>query len=281
MKGDVVGAISDWVAGRSASLTWLEADRYVWSFFAGRPENWHSDPAGVAAATSKAQAMLRSDVLEVSLTGPFAAGLAAAAGVEAVTEALASEQGRRVLAETVDALDYALGASTDLALVCPSPRRLLGGVEEVDFYAMDDVATALLEVARSVAGHRLAALVIVASPPSEDERESWSTMIQAAAHYGWASVARLEGVASAAGPAQLVDTDLVLLPDASPAGLGEERRYGGGLVREFWENSAEADLVAVDALARPFRFGQVPIQVEPEAVLRRLDQLASARDGRI
>ncbi|MDA8209476.1 MAG: hypothetical protein M0Z92_10820 [Actinomycetota bacterium] len=276
-----MGAIAEWVAGRSAGLTWLEADRYVWNFFAGRPVNWHSDPGALAGATAKAQAMLRSDVQEVLITGPFEPGLASAAGADAVAEALGSEAGRRMLAETVDALDYALGGRTDLALVCPSPPRLLSGAEAADFYAMDDVAAALLEVARSVAGRRLAALVIEASPPGEDEMESWATMIQAAAHYGWASAVRLQGVESAGGLAQQVGADLLLLPDAPPAALGEGRRCGGGLVREFWEPGAAGDLLAAQALALPFRFGEVPAEVEPEALLRRLDQLAGVEGGRI
>lgn len=277
----MVGAIADWVAGRSAGLTWLDSDRYVWSVFAGRPERWHSEPGLLAGANSKALPMLRSDVQEVSLAGPFGSRLTLATGADEVTEVLASEEGRRLLAETVDALDYAVGAKADLALVCPSPGRLLGGGAEADFYAMDDVAAAMLEVIRGLAGRRLAAIVIAASDPGEEELESWSTMIQATAHYGWVSAARLEGAVSSAGLAEQVQTDLVLLPAAPPGALGQGRRYGGGLVREFWGSGPAAEALAEEACSRAFLCGEVPVEEEPEAVLRRLDQLASAAGGRI
>ena len=277
-----MGAIDDWLGKRSSKLTWIDADRYVWSVFAGRPDRWYEDPASLAGASARAQVLLRSDVQELRVAGPFSGLLREADGPGGVAEAFATGEGRRLLGETLDALAYQLDPAVDLALVCPSPRDLLQGGQRDDFFALDDVAAAMLEMLRGLADRRVAALVIARAavgPPGDDELESWSTMLSAAAHYGWRTAARLEGVEPAQGGD--LPTDLVLLPGAGPEQLGEDSRIGGGLVPAFWEAGEAADLIAERAVTRAFRFGEIPTGVAPESVLFRLDQLAVGEAGNI
>ena len=277
-----MGALGDWLAKASPKLTWIDADRYVWAVFAGRPDRWYEDPAGLAAASARAQVLLRSGVQEVRVAGPFGGLLREAEGPDGVAEAFADPQGRRLLGETLDALAYQLDAAVDLALVCPSPRDLLRGGHRDDFFALDDVAAAMLEVLRGLADRRISALVITSATPEspgDDELESWSSMLGAAGHYGWHTAARLDG----AGTARGVDlpSELVLLPGVGPAELGEDSRIGGGLVSAFWEAGEAADLLAARAIERPFRFGEIPAGAAPEVVLSRLDQLAVRETGKI
>ncbi|WP_281690616.1 hypothetical protein [Pseudonocardia thermophila] len=272
--------LADWVQGVRDTLTWLDADRYVRAVFAGGTERWYDDPATLASATVQAQSVLRSDVLPVKVLGPFA-GLLAGAGDDAaaVCAALGAAEPRAVLTDTLDALAHQLGAEVDLVLDCPSPRRLVGGAD-VGFDALDDIASALLEVIRAVADRPVRALVFscdTASGPDDEETDSWSSALAAASHYGWLRAVRLDAVTAAEQVNADVSADLLLFPNAAPDALPDDRTLGGGLVPAAWADSTEADLLTEAAAERGFRFGEIPQEAAPETVLRRIAVLAAGR----
>lgn len=283
-----------------STLTWLDADRYAWSVFAGAPAHWYDDPARLARAVAQAQEVLRSDVIGVRLLGPFTGGPIVAGGsipqgasagavvpadpaevIAQVCGALAGEHQRAVLSETVDALSHHVGAKADLVLMCESPRQLLmsAGAGNPDFDALDVVAAALVDVIRHIADRPLRGLVLscdAADGPGHDEVDAWSSLLAAARHYGWVTAVRLDTMAD---PAQLpvaLPGDLVLLPAVLPGDVPAGRRYGGGMPAVAWTDSADAARMCQAAARRKFRFGEIPCDAAPETVLKRLAALGGS-----
>ncbi|ABD11611.1 hypothetical protein CcI156_21045 [Frankia sp. CcI156] len=273
-----MNAVDDWIHARRDTLTWLDCDRYVWRVFAGAPERWYDDPATLVAASAQAHRLLRSDVYGVNVSGPFSRHLVGDSEAAAVCAALELPAPRRVLADTLDALLHQFGDRVDLVLDCPSPRRLLASGAGIDFDALDDVATGLLEVIRSVADRPVRGLQITcdtAGGPDEDETDAWSSLLAAAGHYGWITAVRLNGVTD---PDQLdpkLPGDLLLLPHLPAGVLPDDRRYGGGLPAEVWSDTSEAARLLDAAAKRGFRFGEIPTEASPEIVLTRLTALAA------
>jgi hypothetical protein len=271
-----MSALNDWISGRRDRLTWLDCDRYVWSVFAGAPERWHEDPGTMIGATAQAQKLLQSDVLAVDLLGPFSRHLVRGSSPEDICAALDEEQPRQDLLATADALLHEFGGRVDVVLDCPSPRKLLGEGQDVDFNALDDVATALLDVVRAVADRQLQGLQITCDTkagPDVDELDSWSSLLAAARHYHWITVIRLDGVVD---PDQLDSTwpgDLLLLPDLEAEAVPDDRRLGAGLPPTAWIDSIEAVRITDAAGKRGFRFGEIPHDAAPEIVLDRINAL--------
>jgi len=271
-----MSALNDWVSGSRDRLTWLDCDRYVWSVFAGAPERWHDDPGTMIGAMAQAQKLLQSDVLAVDLLGPFSRHLLPDSRADTICAALGEEQSRRDLIATVDALLHSLGAQVDVVLDCPSPRKLLGEGSDAGFDALDDVATALLEVVRAVADRSLHGLQISCDTkggPDLDELDSWSSLTAAAQHYHWPIVIRLDGVTDAD---QLDDTwpgHLLLLANLEAEAVPDDRRLGAGLPAAAWTDSPEAVRIAEAAGRRGFRFGEIPRDAAPEVVLERINAL--------
>lgn len=271
-----MNVLDDWVHARRDRLTWLDADRYVWSVFAGRPDRWYEDPATLAAATAQAHPLLRSDVLGVSVQGPFSRHLSPVMDTAGVCRALEQPGSRRVLRETLAALVHQFGDRAAIVLDCPSPRRLLADDAEAGFDELDDVAAGLLEVIRTVADRPLRGLQITCATvggPDDDETESWSSVLAAAGHYGWVTAIRLDGVTRADQLDTGLPGDLLLLPRAGPDALPDDRRHGGGLPPEVWAGTAEAAHLANAAAKRGFRYGEIPEDASPETVLERITAL--------
>jgi len=268
-----MSALSDWVHARRDRLTWLDCERYVQSVFAGTSECWHEDPGTMVGAIAQAQKLLQSDVLVVGLSGPFSRHLVAGS---MVSEVLERDEPRRHLAATVDALVHRFGTHVDIVLECPSPRRLLGDGEPVGFDALDDIATELLDVVRTVADRPLSGLQITCDTkggPDADELDSWSTVLAAATHYHWVTAIRLNGVTD---PSQLdagLPGDLLLLSQLEAELVPDDRRHGGGLPPAAWTDSPEAGRIVEAASKRGFRFGEIPHDASPETVLDRISAL--------
>jgi hypothetical protein len=264
-----MNALLDWVNARRDRLTWLDSERYVRSVFAGSCEHWHHDPGTMIAAVAQAQTILRSDVLCVDLGGPFARYLGPDGDVVA---ALEREEPRRDLAATVDALLHRFGDDVAIVLDCPSPRRWLGSAAPWD--ALDDVATALLAVMRSVADRPLHGLQITCDTeagPDPDELDSWTSLLAAARHYGWVTAIRLNHVGNTDEIPDGLPADLLLLPESVT--LPDDRRLGGGLPPMAWTEAEEAVRLVKAAAGRGFRFGEIPHDAAPETVLARVTTL--------
>lgn len=271
-----MNALKDWVHAERDRLTWLDSDRYVWSVFAGACEHWHDDPGTMVGATAQAQKLLRSDVLGVDILGPFSRHLVPGSDADTVCAALGREEPRCDLAATVDALVHQFGDRADIVLDCPSPRRLLGDGAAVGFDALDDVATALLEVVRVVADRPVHGLQITCDTkggPDEDELDSWSSLLAAARHYHWVTAIRLNGATDADQLAATLPGDLLLLPQLEAAMVPDDRRHGGGLPPTAWTDSSDAARIAEAAGKRRFRFGEIPHDASPETVLARVTAL--------
>src|SRR4051812_22782237 len=121
-----MNAPGNWGHARRDRLTWLGSDRYVWSVFAGACEHWYDDPGTMIGATAQAQKVLRSAVLGGDLLRPFSRRLAIGSDAATITAVFGSEEPRRDLTATVDAMLHQFGNSVDVVLACPSPRSLLG-----------------------------------------------------------------------------------------------------------------------------------------------------------
>lgn len=272
-------ALYDWVHARRDTLTWLDCDRYVWSVFAGAPDRWYDDPATLVAATAQAHRLLRSDVFGVNVLGPFSRHLVPAGNAAEVCAALELAGPRRVLAGTLDALLHQLGDRADIVLDCPAPRRLFASGAEVGFDELDDVATGLLEVIRTMADRPIGGLQITCDTPSgpdDDEIDVWSSLLAAAGHYGWISAIRLDGVTDPDQVDTTLPGDLLLLSRVAADALPDDRRYGGGLPPALWADTAEAARLAEAAAKRRFRFGEIPADAPPETVVARIAALGEA-----
>ncbi|MBA2558636.1 MAG: hypothetical protein H0V07_01885 [Propionibacteriales bacterium] len=271
-----MNALKDWVHARRDRLTWLDCDRYVWSVFAGAPERWHSDPGTMSSATAQAHKLLQSDVLAVDLLGPFSRHLVVGSAASVICEVLEQEEPRLNLAATVDAMVHQFAGQADIVLGCPSPRRLLGEGVEVDFDALDDVATALLDVVRTLADRPVHGLQITCDTepgPDEDELDSWSSLLAAAQHYHWVTAIRLNGVTEPHQLDAVLAGDLLLLPQLEAEMVPDDRRHGGGLPPSAWADSSEAVRIVDAAGKRSFRFGEIPQDASPEVVLDRIKAL--------
>ncbi|HVE24562.1 MAG TPA: hypothetical protein VNC22_04130 [Sporichthya sp.] len=272
-----MNALKDWLETRRTRLTWLDCDRYVWSVFAGAPERWYSDPGTMIGAIAQAHKLLRSDVLTVDLQGAFSRHLSSAGTAAEIVDALEGEEPRRDLSSAVDALAHQFAGSVDLVLDCPSPRRLFPPGADADLDDLDDVASALLDVVRSLADRPLAGLQITcdtAPGPDEDEADSWSSLLSAARHYGWVTVIRLNALTD---PEQLDPGwpgDLVLLPRLDAEAVPDDVRHGAGLPPEAWADSPDAVRTVDAAAKRGFRFGEIPGDASPEIVLDRIRALS-------
>jgi hypothetical protein len=150
-------------------------------------------------------------------------------------------------------------------------------VDAGGFDDLDDVATALLAVIRTVADRGVHGLQITCDTPGgpdADELDSWASLLAAARHYRWITAIRLNGVHE---PTQLVaglPGDLLLLPHLEADMVADDRRHGAGLPGHMW---TESDASAVDAAAkRQFRFGEIPPDAPPETVLARIATLQSS-----
>ncbi|MCK9929588.1 hypothetical protein MXD62_20800 [Frankia sp. Mgl5] len=271
--------MDDWIRARRDTLTWLDCDRYVWSVFAGAPGRWYDEPATLVAATAQAHPLLRSDVYAVSVLGPFSRHLVSGSEASALCEALELSAPRRVVADTLDALLHQFGSRVDIVLDCPSPRSFLTSGVAVDLDALDDVAASLLEVIRTVADRPIRGLQITCNTafgPDDDEADAWSSLLAAAAHYGWVTAIRLNDVTD---PDQLDGTlpgDLLLLPQTAADVLPDDRRHGGGLPPAVWTDTDEAARRADVAAKRGLRFGEIPADAPPETVLTRINALSAA-----
>lgn len=268
-----MNVLREWVSGQRDSLTWLDSDRYSWAVFAGKPERWYDDPAGLVAATSQANRLVCSDIHGVKLVGPFSRHLSSASDAASVCDALQELEPRALLSDTLDAQFHQLGTRLDLVVECPSPRLLQPDGITFDFDDLDDVAAALLQVTRTIADQPVRGLQIICGTPGgpdEDEVESWSVLVAAARHYGWVTAVRLDGVADFDQVDPSIDCDLVLLPQLDPGGVPDDRRYGGGLPSSAWADSPRAHDAVADAARRQFRFGEIPSEASPEVVLGHL-----------
>jgi hypothetical protein len=271
-----MSALNDWVAARRDRLTWLDCDRYVWSVFAGAPERWHDDPGTMIGATAQAQKLLQSDVLAVDLLGSFSRHLVIGSSAAEICAALEEEQPRRDLITAADAMLHQFAGHVDVVLDCPSPRKLLGEGQDVGFDALDDVATALLQVVRAVADRPLQGLRISCDTkggPDEDELDSWSSLVAAARHYHWVTVIRLDGVTDADQLDATWPGDLLLLGNLEADMVPDDRRLGAGLPPAAWTETNQAVLITEAAGKRGFRFGEIPHDAAPETVLDRIKAL--------
>ena len=146
----------------------------------------------------------------------------------------------------------------------------------VGFDALDDVATALLEIVRVVADRSVHGLQITCDTkggPDEDELDSWSSLLAAARHYRWVTAIRLNGVTDLDQLDAGLPGDLLLLPQLESAMLPDDRRHGGGLPPSAWVDAGEAARIVEAAGRRRFRFGEIPHDASPETVLARVTSL--------
>ena len=267
------GHLKAFVEGSRDDLLWLEYDAYARKVFAGGPEDWYRDPVRYASTLADARRVLPSDVVSVDLTAPFLEGAEADAGApaEAAKTLLESEAPMAFVKEALSALAHRCASSADVVLAMASPRDILVACghdadAEPEFDDLDDVTMALTQLVRSLSEAPLAAILVrhaADSAPSDDALEALETLAGAAHHYGWLVALSFENAAELSAPSG--DVDLVLAQNVLPA---DARKSGGGLGAAFWSGGADAP-----ARSGNLRYGTVPAELAPEAVLARVETL--------
>jgi len=275
--------LRSWQTGAAGHCRWIDFDAYARTVFAGGSGQWLTDPARRAAALEQAQKVVASQVLTIDLLAPFLAAAAAAdgGGAATVTAMLENTATRGYLETLLDAVSHRLARNMDLVVAVPSPRDLLvaagGSTTDIpDFNDLDDVGTALTDLARALSSKSVQALLINVSAPAlfgEDEAEAAGALVAAVRHFGWSvAVATPE---PAWPPAETflaaLDADLYLFPEAPLAAvLGRgDRGIGGGLGEGFWSGAETPPADVTDIVL----YGRIPAALSPEQVLARLAAL--------
>ena len=266
------GILKAWLSGTRAGVLWLEYDDYAGRVFAGAPADWLGQAVRFANTLGQARKVVRTHVLTVDLT---ASGLARAAAegapAERATQALADAAARAFGAEVVDALAHKFAGDTDLVLKVASPRDLLrrcGATEEPSFDELDDLATALAGIVRSLADKPIAGLLVArtsAAPWTADEADAYEPLFSAAHHYGWVTAMAVDATLLAE---DFAGVDILLCAEADLAAAKGSRRLGGGLSSAYWSGTSAAALPP-GALA----YGVIPVDGEPEHIVERCAQL--------
>ncbi len=268
-------------------LLWLDHLAYS----AGLPGGAYAwlDAASAVAGLRRAQALLRSDVVELPLAPVVAAWLDAD---PALREALAAKSrqahgglkellGRAALRGHLAELALALRAACRgelLALVVPSPRDWLAwalgqaGADPAradDEDAVDSAAACMADLLRAFASSGVDVLALRETRPwFGDDAGVWGELLQplanVARHYGWDWGTRLP--AGLAAPAAL-SADFVIVP--APGGF--PGLQGIEVDAAVWSGGA---LQA--APAGCFDFASIPAAARPEDVLACLDRLRNA-----
>lgn len=288
----MAGRLRGWLDATSARLAWLELDAYAFSVFAQGREAARDDPARWAGAVADAQRMARSAAVSVDLLAPhlrevehspeLAARLRDAAPLDALREALALEDVRRRVDETVAALEHRLGGDADLILRLPAPAdalRRLGATQD-DVYPddADDAGALLAERIRGLSTRAVDGIVLEIAAPAErrrDELEAADPLLASARHYRWVSALRLERWEPEEGELRH-SADLLLLPGAGCDELIDAwwrgAPVGGGLPPAFWSGDEPLDPLP----ERTLLYGDVPHDVPPERVVERIEAIHRA-----
>lgn len=233
---------------------WLDYGDYAGRLLAGGAVPW-LDVAAYVALQSKAQGMLRSDVLQLPVGAVSAAWVAAHAdlreamagkrrAVVPLRTLLADEGLRAHLVELARGL-RACFPEQPLALVCPSPRAWVaeayrlahGETVEAGEDETDSAAVYMADFLRSFgdAGIDLLLLQEGAEPPLP---ELYTPVLNVAAHYRWEAGLQSGADAAAAGLAFVISQDC----------------WHGGT-------------------AQGLRHAVIPAGAQPESVLQRLAEL--------
>lgn len=260
---------------------WMDFERYAAAVFAGAPEDWYGDAHRYAATLAQAHSLLRCDLLSIPVlnaflaSGGWAGSVAKGESLSGSLDTLLSQAGpMHFVTEVLDALFHRFEGKVELVLELPSPSTLLalrGAVAPFDFGDMDDVATALTPLLRSVSTRHFFALSIDCAGPDDlcdDEREACEPLIKAARYYGWGVSARLDDLPEAQAPERGA-FDVLQLRQWSDAAVAAFSPWAaGGLTDEFWRDPAIAT-----PRAGALHFGEIPADAVPEQVARRMKEL--------
>ena len=258
--------LKTWLTQRGSTLRWIEFEAYARHVFANDPSDWYRDPVRYAAALMQAQGVIGSDCLAIDITAPFMANhdgdASALAGV------FASAAPFEFVSEALNALAHRFEGRCDLVIKLQAPWDLLGGGDDVDFDAMDDVGTALAACLRRLSDRPIAALLLETARTealSDDEIDVYEPLISVARHYGWTTAMSL--VADSGGSVTSVglDLDVLLWPHRAlqdVTNTAAKPRTGGGLIADVW-----AGKLPVPAPAAALLYGVIPADATPETIL--------------
>lgn len=275
-----MGRLADLIAAGTTPL-WIESTAYAQRLLAGGNVAW-GDAAEVVAWHRKAQGLVRSDVVSLSLTpivsawfesdGELAEEMRAKKRATAPLKVLLASDGlRNHIAEIVKGLRTSY-ANAPLALVIQSPRRwvahayalahhetLAVGEDEADSAAMY-----IADFLRSFGELGVDVLLLEESaeslPASAGEIAWYQPVFNIAAHYRWECGIHLPAASDIGGAEGL---NFCIAPQAidgltNGIGTGGDASLGSG---------------PVPVPAGGFRYIEIPENAQPEATLERLAAL--------
>lgn len=277
-----MGAFTDRLRDSSHKLLWLDYTDYGGRLLAGGKVPW-LDVSAFLGWQRKAQALLRSDVIQIQLGRLIAVWLASH---EAERAALAARRratyplrtllaGSSLRAHILE-LTHGIRANfvdLPLALVCPSPREWISesfrhafGAEASVEVGEDEVDSASLYIAdflRILGDAGLDVLLLEESATSEPQSiadlSCYQAVFNVGAHYRWDVGLRVSGTRFEGGGSSVA---FVIAPGVVPA-----TRVGISIIPAFWAGNTTA---APDCPADGFRYSSIPREAAPELVLERV-----------
>ena len=275
------------VIGAAHRLVWLDDTDYCTALLAGGENPWLD--AGVYAVwRRKAHSLLKSDVVALDVQPLCAAWLSKDAALRESMSAktrmnfplktlLASTPLRCQITEFLTAL-RANFPQRPLAFVCPSPRAWIAiayraafgaaaelaiGEEEVDGASLH-CADFLREFGSASIDTVLLEESTDSAPASAAELEWYRSVLNVAAHYRWDV-----GVRHAAGTIAGADSPGIDYHIGTPPRQGV--CFGALIGTDFWQGEDPPAAAGAD-----FRFACVPLNLQPERILDRLELLRQA-----
>ncbi|MGH8540453.1 MAG: hypothetical protein ACRETW_08115 [Stenotrophobium sp.] len=279
-----MGALLDQLSSAGRNTVWVEYTAYAATLLANGSVPW-LDSAGFLAWQRKAQGLLKSDVIALSVAPFCEVWLQANPALrEAMTakrrvvfplKTLLADEGLR--AHLVEALKGVRGIfpKLPLALAIPSPRSWIavahaqaGGVTEAISIGADEVESAAMFAAdflRAFGDCDVDALLLEEAPEMEpadaDEIEWYRPLLNICAHYRWDFGLRLP--LAARDPGSVDGLGFIIAPRALSGAVA-----GVAVPEEFWSNG-----VVPEHPPNGFRYASIPSDAKPEAVLERLAAL--------
>jgi hypothetical protein len=276
-----MAAFLEQVAASDHKLLWLDDADYSAALLAGGAAPW-LDATAYVAWRRKAQSLLKSDVIAVTVARIFAAWLASDAQLRAASGAktranfplktmLAAADLRRHLAEIIVGLRNSFPRLA-VALVCPSPRAWVSdayhwafgdaaqievGEEEVDAAALHSA-----DFLREFGGSGIDTVLLEESaqsePASSVEIEWYRSVLNVGIHYRWDMGLHFPGDRFAGDDAGGFSYVVGPKPFGAPC-------FGRVIADEFWRGDDPDHSLPFD-----FSFSRIPGEIKPEVVLDRL-----------